>query len=155
MTDLGVVRTLLILPYSIQAIWSASNFSKNFGVNGVVSIWIEKSLSKAHSPSLMDGKRKMGTGPKLGDEMSVLAISARLKLLREAMDWSQTVMAGRVGVQLSTWNNYELAVSPIPWRTALKVCSVTGASLDWIYRNERGLMPVNLMDKIEELAAAS
>lgn len=85
--------------------------------------------------------------------MSVLAIAARLKLLREALDWSQTVMAQRIGVQLSTWNNYELAVSPIPWRTALKLCTVTGASLDWIYRNERGLMPVNLMEKIEELGA--
>lgn len=85
--------------------------------------------------------------------MSVPAIAARLRLLREAMDWTQTVMAKRIGVQLSTWNNYEMAVSPIPWRTALQLCVVTGASLDWIYRNERGLMPVNLMEKIEELSA--
>jgi DNA-binding XRE family transcriptional regulator len=87
--------------------------------------------------------------------MSVTAIAARLTRLREAMEWSQTTMAERVGVQLTTWNNYETAVSPIPWRTALNVCVVTGASLDWIYRDQRGLMPVALMDKIEAPSSQS
>lgn len=63
-------------------------------------------------------------------------------------------MARQLGIQLTTWNNYELAVSPIPWQTALKVCAVTGASLDWIYQNQRGLMPVKLMDEIETARSA-
>lgn len=86
--------------------------------------------------------------------MSVPAIADRLKRLREAKGWSQTEMAQRVGVQLTTWNNYETAVSPIPWRTALNVCVVTGASLDWIYRDQRGLMPVMLMEQIEAQSSA-
>lgn len=87
--------------------------------------------------------------------MSVPAIAERLTQLREAMGWSQTIMADRLGVALTTWNNYETAVSPIPWRTALKLCAVTGASLDWIYRDQRGLMPVALMEKIDAQADQS
>lgn len=87
--------------------------------------------------------------------MSVTAIAARLVLLRRAMNWTQTEMARQIGIQLTTWNNYELAVSPIPWQTALKVCAVTGASLDWIYQNQRGLMPVKLMGDIEQAREAS
>lgn len=95
--------------------------------------------------------KRLSRGPRLGDEMSVTAIAERLRLLREAMGWNQKVMAARVGINATTWNNYELAVSPIPWQAALKVCAVTGASMDWIYRGQRGLMPVNIMDRIEDL----
>lgn len=98
-------------------------------------------------------KRASIRGPRLGDEMSVTAIAARLVLLRRAMNWTQTEMARQIGIQLTTWNNYELAVSPIPWQTALKVCAVTGASLDWIYQNQRGLMPVKLIHDIERVTA--
>lgn len=99
-------------------------------------------------------KRAGTRGPRLGDEMGVPAIAARLVLLRRAMGWSQTEMARQLGIQLTTWNNYELAVSPIPWQTALKVCAVTGASLDWIYQNQRGLMPVKLIGDIEKVSQA-
>lgn len=99
-------------------------------------------------------KRARTRGPRLGDEMSVTATAARLVLLRSAMNWTQTEMARQIGIQLTTWNNYELAVSPIPWQTALKVCVVTGASLDWIYRDQRGLMPVKLMGDIERVMSA-
>ena len=82
--------------------------------------------------------------------MTVMAIARRLRQLHEAMGWTQTVMARQVGVGLTTWNNYETGVSPIPWRTALILCTVTGASMDWIYRNQRGLMPIHIMEKIDE-----
>lgn len=100
-------------------------------------------------------KKARNQGPRLGEQMSVPAIAARLGLLRQAMGWNQTVMAQRLGIQLSRWNNYELAVSPIPWDVASRLCLLTGASLDWIYQGRPGLMPVKLMGDIEQKAASN
>lgn len=85
--------------------------------------------------------------------LDISAIAERLRLLREALEWSQTRAAKVAGVSLTTWNNYERGVSPIQWHVAMNFCNATGAKMDWIYRGERGAMPLDLMERIEAAPA--
>jgi transcriptional regulator with XRE-family HTH domain len=82
-------------------------------------------------------------------ETQLQAISRRLRELREAMGYSQATMARIAGIGPTTWNNYETAIRRISLDEAMKVCSATGATLDWIYRGEGiGQLPRDLALKL-------
>lgn len=95
---------------------------------------------------------KSGAMKPSAPDTSVEAIAYRLRLLRRAMGWSQVAASTATGINTTTWNNYERGVGPIPYRSALKVCQASGASLDWIYRGIPAMMPVKLMADIDRLA---
>lgn len=82
---------------------------------------------------------------------SLPAISARLKLTREAMGFSQAQWCRLVGIETPAWNNYETGLRRISVDQALKVSQATGVPLDWIYR---GLMsaglPMNVQTELQK-----
>lgn len=85
-------------------------------------------------------------------ESQAKAISRRLRELRQALGYTQATMARIAGIGTTTWNNYEKGLRRISLDEALKVCSATGATLDWIYRGEGiGQLPRDLALKLRRV----
>lgn len=80
-------------------------------------------------------------------------VQGRLRLLRLAMGHSQVVMAGLLGSGMTAqkWNNYERGRDRIPVDMAIRLCTVTGANLDYIYRGIMGSLPSDLIQKLQEV----
>lgn len=90
-------------------------------------------------------------GVKVTPETPLQGISRRLRELREALGHTQATMAQIAGINRTTWNNYETGLRRISLDEALKVCSATGATLDWIYRGEGiGQLPRDLALKLRQ-----
>lgn len=84
-------------------------------------------------------------------ETPLQGISRRLRELRETLGYTQATMAQIAGLNRTTWNNYENGVRRISLDEALKVCSATGVTLDWIYRGEGiGQLPRDLALKLRQ-----
>src|SRR5262245_40936174 len=76
---------------------------------------------------------------------SAKEIGRRLRQLRVALNLTQEEMAARIGLsQASAWNHYEQGLNAPKWETAVRIAIVTGVSMDWIYRDESGHLPLNL-----------
>lgn len=69
------------------------------------------------------------------------------------MGHSQVVTAGLLGNGMTAqkWNNYERGRDRIPVDVAIRLCVVTGANLDYIYRGIMGSLPSDLIQKIQEV----
>ena len=84
------------------------------------------------------------------------AIARRLRLTRMAAGYDdyggQARFARRLNLGTGRWNNYETGGDkPIPFKVALLVVQVTGATLDWIYLGDRSGLPQRLVTAIEKL----
>lgn len=84
-------------------------------------------------------------------QSSIVAIGERLRLLREALLYSQTEFARKLNISLQTWNNYERGVSRIRIDEAYKVVRQTGVTLDWIYLGADAHLPRALSEKLDLL----
>ena len=62
-------------------------------------------------------------------------IGARLVLTRKALDYTQTAMAGLMGIDGQTLAAYEAGRRRIPMKHALKLCPY-GIPLDWVYQGK-------------------
>lgn len=81
----------------------------------------------------------------MSNEFSPKAIGNRLRFLREAKGVKhQTVMAKLVGASQSRYSNWENGIGVIPVEFAVKICSLTGATLDFIYVGNLSSLPMNL-----------
>src|SRR4051812_48532928 len=78
-------------------------------------------------------------------------IGARLVRTRKALDYTQTAMAGLMGVDGQTLAAYEAGRRRIPMKHAVKLCPY-GIPLDWIYQGQIASLHPHLHDKIRELA---
>ncbi|WP_315759176.1 MULTISPECIES: helix-turn-helix transcriptional regulator [unclassified Bradyrhizobium] len=85
---------------------------------------------------------------KMADE--IVEIGRRLRRTREAMKLNQAMFCRLVGIQQQAWNNYERGTRRISLDQALRVCKVTGVSLDWIYRGLAAGLPVNIINGLQE-----
>jgi transcriptional regulator with XRE-family HTH domain len=88
---------------------------------------------------------------------STKAIGARLKLTREALGYqTQAAWCAFLGGWMSTqkWNNYERARDRIPVDHALRISQAVGVSLDWIYRGEPALLPLQVATALRRLNEA-
>ena len=81
-------------------------------------------------------------------EASVTMIAQRLRWTRQAIGLRQVDWCRQLTVSQQTWNNFERAYSRISLREALKVCDLTGVTLDWIYRGDTRLVPAELLKEI-------
>ncbi len=88
----------------------------------------------------------------LSNEMAdeIVEIGRRLRRTREAMKLNQAMFCRLVGIQQQAWNNYERGLRRISLDQALRVCKVTGVSLDWIYRGIAAGLPVNIINGLQE-----
>lgn len=76
------------------------------------------------------------------------SIAERLRLTREASGLKQAAFCRQVGISPQAWNNYETGARRISLDQALRVCAVTGATLDWIYRGISSSLPLALASRI-------
>lgn len=84
-------------------------------------------------------------------ETSLSMIAARLKWTRQAKGLNQASWCRLAGIEPQAWNNYESGLRRISIDQALKVCRVSGVTLDWIYRGVASGMPVELATSLLEL----
>lgn len=92
----------------------------------------------------------------------VNAIAARLHLIRLAYSaaqgrpkpMSQSEFARACGLTVSNWHNSETAGNRIGIDSALAVSRRTGASLDFIYKGDRGSLPHALAIEIDKIESA-
>lgn len=83
------------------------------------------------------------------------AVGERLELIRAAMDWDNKVIAEAIKITPQKWNNYKAGINMIPVPTANRLCSVTGATLDFIYRNERSAISSLLAEKLRKVEGSA
>lgn len=76
-------------------------------------------------------------------------VAKRLRLLRRALGQTQAFLAGLLGCAPQAWANYEAGDRRISVDLALKLCVLTGVSLDWIYRGNMAMLPTELAEKIQ------
>lgn len=87
----------------------------------------------------------------MSNEFSPKAIGNRLRFLREAKGVKhQTVMAKIVGASQSRYSNWENGIGVIPVEFAVKICSLTGATLDFIYIGNVSSLPMHLASRWAE-----
>jgi transcriptional regulator with XRE-family HTH domain len=86
------------------------------------------------------------------DPLSLDAIAERLRLTRNALGLSQADIGRLAGIGAQAWNNNERARDRISLDQALKLCTATGVSLDWIYRGIMQGLPHDMAVKIQQLA---
>lgn len=84
------------------------------------------------------------------DQTSWAAIGERLRALREHLGKDQGEMAEWLGMRRTTWNNNELGVKRFKLDNAIRLCTLTGVTTDWIYRGVWGGMPVDLADDLRK-----
>lgn len=94
-----------------------------------------------HSPAM---KRGNLTNPASSEE-----VAKRLVLLRRALGQTQAFLAGLLDCAPQAWANYEAGDRRISVDMALKLCGVTGVSLDWVYRGNMSMLPAELAEKIQ------
>lgn len=77
-------------------------------------------------------------------------IARRLTLTHSVLAQSQIEWCRRVGIEPSTWNNYERGARRISLDAAIKVCEMTGITLDWIYRGVLSAVPFDIARLIQD-----
>lgn len=87
--------------------------------------------------------------PRLED---VETVGQRIDRIRRAMGWENQFIASQIGVSPQQWRNYKMGDNVIPPVYAVKLCLVTGATMDFIYRNISRGISTDLAEKLADLA---
>jgi transcriptional regulator with XRE-family HTH domain len=81
----------------------------------------------------------------MADDSSLRAIGSRIEALRLALGYTNaTAFARRIGITQTRLANYEAGFRRPNIDAALSIVRETGASLDYIYRGDRSLLPHHL-----------
>lgn len=78
------------------------------------------------------------------DPAARAAIGARLKRVREAWGLNQTEFARGIGAEPNSVSEWESGKKDLGLPTALKLKRKYGASLDYLYDDEHGSLPLDL-----------
>jgi DNA-binding XRE family transcriptional regulator len=81
-------------------------------------------------------------------------VAQRLQVLRLALGYaSQIAMVKFLGNPITTqqWNNWERGRSQPDLMRARIIARKTGATVDWIYWNERAGLPFHLVEKLDKV----
>lgn len=85
----------------------------------------------------------------------MIEIGKRLIMLREALGYiergAQSEFAAHIGLTPQQLNNYERGLKRPEITQAIKICTRTGATLDWIYRGEWAGLPNDLAVRLRDL----
>ena len=83
------------------------------------------------------------------DVASAVEIGKRLRLVREALKMSQTALCRLADISPQAWNNAETGDNLLTVPNAVKLCRVTGVTMDWIYRGQvTSALPAILLEEI-------
>lgn len=90
----------------------------------------------------------------MSNELSPKSVGVRLSLLREAYGFKkQNAFAPLVGASPGAYNHWETGKQIIPVEYAVKVCILTGATLDYIYLGKTSGLPLGLANELRILPA--
>ena len=82
----------------------------------------------------------------MSNELNPKAVGARVRLLRLSKGIrTQKQMAALVGAEFKQFNNWENGIQIIPVAYAVKLAGLTGATLDFIYQNNKSALPMHLV----------
>jgi len=88
-------------------------------------------------------------------KFSSIEVGKRLKGLRLAKGLgNQGNFAQILQVPTNSYNNWERGTIMLPVDIAIKVCGLTGATLDYIYREDFASLPGNLVILLSEPVAS-
>jgi transcriptional regulator with XRE-family HTH domain len=84
------------------------------------------------------------------NDMSNKAVGRRVEKLRVASGVeSQRVMAELLGVDTNRYNNWANGVAAFPVPFAVKLCAITGATLDYVFRGDESGLPIRLITLLQ------
>jgi DNA-binding XRE family transcriptional regulator len=90
----------------------------------------------------------------MADQLKVVA--RRLVLTRKALGFDgwggQAEFCRQLGIETNVYNPFEKGTRKITLEIAEKICDRFGVSLDWIYRGNPALLPVEVYRKLAEVA---
>lgn len=83
-------------------------------------------------------------------------VGKRVEALRLALGVSsQADMADRLGVETGTYNHWTTGKALIPVPAAIRLCQISGATTDYIYRGDVSGLPMRLMTLLPASGSAS
>lgn len=85
--------------------------------------------------------------------LSQISVGNRLELLRAALDLQDKALAEMIHASPQKWGNWKSGRNVIPHDYAAKLCAITGATTDYIYRDVRDGMKQGLAEKIAKVEA--
>jgi plasmid maintenance system antidote protein VapI len=85
--------------------------------------------------------------------LSAISVGNRLELLRAAMGLQDKTLAGMIHASPQKWGNWKAGRNVIPHDFAARLCAVTGATTDFIYRDVRLNMAEGLAERIAKVEA--
>ena len=84
------------------------------------------------------------------DIASAVEIGKRLRLVREALKMSQSALCRLAGITPQAWNNAETGDNLLTVPNAVRLCRVTGVTMDWIYRGQiTSALPSVMLEEIQ------
>ncbi len=88
----------------------------------------------------------------MSSELSPKSVGVRLSLLRKAYGHKhQNTFAPLLDVKPGAYNHWETGKQIIPVEHAVKVCILTGATLDYIYLGKTSGLPLGLATELRIL----
>lgn len=87
--------------------------------------------------------------------LSAISVGNRLEYLRAALDLQDKTLAEMIGASPQKWGNWKSGRNVIPHDYAARLCAVSGATTDYIYRDVRVGMREGLAELIAKAEAAS
>lgn len=89
------------------------------------------------------------------DATSSEEISKRIRLVREALKMSQAALCRLADISAQAWNNAETGDNMLTVQNAVKLCRISGVTLDWIYRGvARSEVSLIILEEIQRQAGA-
>jgi len=86
----------------------------------------------------------------MADAPSAVEIGKRLRLVRQALNMSQTALCRLADISPQAWNNAETGDNFLTVPNAVKLCRVTGVTMDWIYRGQiTSALPAVMLEEIQ------
>jgi transcriptional regulator with XRE-family HTH domain len=89
----------------------------------------------------------------MSNEFNPAKVCARVRILRKFKGIPmQQQMAVLLGANIKQYDHWENGRTVIPVLYAVRLCGLTGANLDYIYRGDISSLPINLINYINQLA---
>lgn len=86
--------------------------------------------------------------------LSAISVGNRLELLRAALKLQDKTLAEMIHASPQKWGNWKAGRNVIPHDFAARLCAVSGATTDFIYRDVRAGMKEGLAEAIAQVEAS-
>ena len=79
----------------------------------------------------------------------------RVKITREALGLKPVDICRATGITPSQYSNYESGVSRPNIEDAIRYSEALGISLDWLYKGDPSKLPLDIANRIRDIARAA